>query len=452
MSSSRWKKELQAFPELRLNDLASEPLRLVLAALAERDGMPVADWLRLRLRSMAALAMPNAVRECLFAGNGRRGVGPAEPLDYVALSMPQEESDVPDDGCLWWAADMLEPDIKEAVARLQLQNLQSVKPGKGQHELWKTPVIDRGTTFARDDHRKVWHQQLVEQGPMRQRVRVTTTMQRRVERLLVDAPNFREATLFVLGQLALARRGGRELRIPPLLLAGPPAAGKTWWAEKLAKSLGLHCECITLPSVSASFEISGGTSQWYSGAPGQVIKAFLRTPNASPLFVLDELDKAVTDGRYPVAPTLLGLIDRSAAVRWRDEFYDQEFDVSRSLFIATANRPERIDSALRSRFRRIDVLAPKRSERASIVASVWQEHRSLNAEMRLPRALDDELVEILLDQFEDARQLMRLFDDGLGRAARRRGPLRLLPSDVGGRVAWLAASTAADTSTSPKPN
>lgn len=50
----------------------------------------------------------------------------------------------------------------------------------------------------------------------------------------------------------------------------------------------------------------------------------------APLFVLGELDKAVTDGRYPVAPTLLGLIDRSAAVRWRDEFYDQTYGVSRS--------------------------------------------------------------------------------------------------------------------------
>ena len=146
MSSYRWKKQLQGLPDIRLNDVASEPLRLVLAALAEHDGMSVQDWLNLRLRSMAALAMTHDVRECLFAGNGQRGFGPAEPVDYAALSMPQDENDVPDDACWWWAADMLEPDVNAAVARLQLQRGQPVKPGKGQHELWKTPVIDRRTT------------------------------------------------------------------------------------------------------------------------------------------------------------------------------------------------------------------------------------------------------------------------------------------------------------------
>ena len=65
-------------------------------------------------------------------------------------------------------------------------------------------------------------------------MRVTPRMVRAVERMLTDAPNLREPTLFVLGQLALALRGHRELRLPPMLLVGPPAAGRTWWAEQLA--------------------------------------------------------------------------------------------------------------------------------------------------------------------------------------------------------------------------
>ena len=85
-------------------------------------------------------------------------------------------------------------------------------------------------------------------GPDRDIVRVTARLVRRVEQLLVDAPNVREATLFILGQLALSHRNRGELRLPPILLVGPPAAGKTWWAQQLAEALGVHCEFIALPA------------------------------------------------------------------------------------------------------------------------------------------------------------------------------------------------------------
>lgn len=439
MDPVSWKKELATLPPIDFNRVASEPVRLVLAGLAERDGLPIEKWLDLRLRSMAAMAMPTTMRESIYEHMTRMHRGLSSTIDYPALSMPQYADDVPSDTCFWFGVNLLGSEIRAVLKRSREQQAKAGTASKGEHLLWRKPTIDRTQEFARDDRRAHWGKTLTDMGPYRKIVRVTSAMQRRVEQLLIDAPNCKEATLFVLGQLALARRSGRELKIPPLLLVGPPAAGKTWWAERLGLALRLHCECITLPSVTASFELSGGSRQWYSGTPGQIAKAFLRTDQASPLFVLDEIDKAPSENRYPVAASLLGLIDRSAAVRWRDEFFDQEFNVSRALFIATANYPERMDAALRSRFRRIDVRAPIRSERASMIASVWREYRSLSAGVRLPRSLTQEVVDTLVDQFQDARQLLRLFDDALGRAARRPGPLRILPSDVGGPPAWLAA-------------
>jgi ATP-dependent Lon protease len=316
---------------------------------------------------------------------------------------------------------------------------QQALPTRGRHVLWRAHPTDTAKVYLKDDPRHQWNKQLQDMGPSRDIVRVTSAMVRRVEQLLIDAPNLREATLFVLGQMALARRGQCELRLPPLLLAGPPAAGKTWWAEQLAKALGVHSEVITLPSMSASFELAGGSAQWRNGTPGYIARSFLRTPLASPLFVLDEIDKPIQDNSYPVAPVLLGLIDRSSAARWRDEFFDLDFDVSRSIFVATANKPEKMDPALRSRFRRIDVCAPTRSERVAMVSSVWRQYRATRADLHLQKELPTDVIDLLAQKIDDARHLMRVLDEALGRAARRRGRLKLIAADVGGPVVRLAA-------------
>ena len=80
----------------------------------------------------------------------------------------------------------------------------------------------------------------------------------------------------------------------------------------------------------------------------------------------------------------------------------------------------------------IDVRVPNRSERAALIASIWRHYRTLRSDLRLPTALGTEVIDVFAKQFQDARQMLRLFDDGFGRAARRRGPLRLLAADVGG--------------------
>lgn len=79
----------------------------------------------------------------------------------------------------------------------------------------------------------------------------------------------RSATASRAEPSALVQRYGGEFRVPPILLVGPPAAGKTWWAEQIAEAPGVRCEFIALPSVSASFERSGGCPQWYTAMPGR---------------------------------------------------------------------------------------------------------------------------------------------------------------------------------------
>lgn len=435
MSRTRWKEQLKDLPALSLGELASDPLRLLFAGLAHRDGLQLKEWLDLRLRSLAVMALPTEARnevlcQHIFDVLGVR----THEIDYAALSSPSCKSDVPDDQCLWQGVFALANEVDAAIGAFRLQRSQAAQDGRRrrQHRLWQAPIHDRPKSFGASDGKQLWHKQLNTMGQDRNLVRVTARSIRCVEQLLLDAPNFREPTLFVLGQLALVQRRRGELRLPPILLVGPPAAGKTWWAQQVAEALGVHCEFVALPSVSASFELTGGNAQWKTAMPGRIVRTFLQTQLASPVFVLDEIDKTIAHNSYPVAPTLLGLVDRVSSAHWRDEFFDMEFDVSRSVFIATANYPNQIDAALRSRFRRIDVRGPNRSERAALIASIWRHYRKLRSDLWLPTALGPEVIEVLAEQFQDARQTLRLFDDGLGRAARRRGPLRLFPADVGG--------------------
>jgi len=435
MSRTRWKEQLKDLPALSLSDMASDPLRLLLAGLAHREGLRLREWMDLRLRSLAVMALPTQARNLVLGEHifDVRGVR-AHEIDYAALSSPSGKSDVPDDQCLWQGVLAIANEVDAALQTYRLEPSQAAQNRRRrQHRLWQAPIHDRPKSFGSSDGKQLWHKQLNAMGPDRNLVRVTARSLRRVEQLLLDAPNFREATLFVLGQLALALRRRGELRLSPILIVGPPAAGKTWWAQQLAEALGVHCEFVVLPSVSASFELAGGTAQWLTAMPGRIVRTFLQTPLASPMFVLDEVDKTIAHNSYPVAPTLLGLVDRVTSAHWRDEFFDMEFDVSKSVFIATANYPNQIDAALLSRFRRIDVRGPNRSERAALIASIWRHYRKLRSDLRLPTALGPEVIDVLAELFQDARQILRLFDDGLGRAARRRGPLRLLAADVGGK-------------------
>src|SRR5690606_40149465 len=126
------------------------------------------------------------------------------------------------------------------------------------------------------------------------------------------------------------------------------------------------------------------------------------------------------------------LLERESARHWRDEFFDMEFDVSRAIVIATANRPQDMDPALRSRFREVAVGRPARDDLPALIRSAWTRHRSQHPGLKLPRVLPDEAIAGLAEGFTSIRGLQRTFEDAVARAARRPGRLRLLASDLAG--------------------
>lgn len=422
MRIDRVHRLLDALPELPVR---STHVHALIVLAAHRAGLDPLAWLNTRIAALAEASLDDAddgkaVENLFFQLAGTRPFPDArQTLTRLAVRLPRERFD----------------DVLSAAASAPtLPPPTPLRDVLGARRVLTLYDPRRVRAAPKEEDRKGWFERLAHSGHEREIPRVRSAQLKAVERLSEDAPNLREPADFVLGQLAAARRRG-ALALPPILLVGPPAAGKTWWAERLAAALCVPSTLIAMPGVTASWELSGGSASWNSSQPGRFVRTLLSTRSASVVFVLDEIEKS-SPGNYNPAPVLLHLLERANAKAWRDEFFDTEFDLSRAIVIATANRPELMDSALRSRFREFHVEAPRRSERAPIIESVWRQFRR-DAALRLPATLPEAVVAHLADTFTDARAVQRAFDAALGRASLRPGRLQLLPADFGAPAAQL---------------
>lgn len=412
---------LDALPELPVR---STHVHALIVLAAHRAGLDPLTWLGTRIAALAEADLLDddgkSFETLFFRLTGAQPYPDArQTLTRLAARLPRERFDD-----VLSAAALAPPPPPPTPLRDAL----------GSKRVLTLYDPSRVRPVPKDEDRKVWFERLGRSGHEREIPRVQVRQLQAVERLREDAPNLREPTEFILGQLATARRRG-SLALPPILLVGPPAAGKTWWAERLAEALGIPATVIAMPGVTSSWELSGSAASWGNAQPGRFVRTLIDTRSASPIFVLDEIEKT-SPGNYDPAPVLLHLLERASAKAWRDEFFDTEFDLSRAIFIATANRPELMDPALRSRLREFRVQAPRRSERASIIESVWRQFRR-DAALRLPATLPEAVVAHLADTFTDARAVQRAFDAALGRASLRPGRLHLLPADFGAPAAQL---------------
>lgn len=396
-------------PGFELEKLVTEPEKALVALLAYREGLTVDAWLRQRL--LEGL---------------QKGINEQFP-DLTRHAKPIIGFDSQVEICL----NRLTQPTREALNALLVP-----RPEPNMHCLWKGTI--ESSKGYRDEAKRDWESRLARQGPYREYLRPTHAQLRAVERIGREAPNLAEVTDYLLSQLRLARRSRLGLRhAPRVLLIGPPAAGKTWWAEQVADALDIPCNFISLANVTANFELSGGSTQWQSGKPGRIVRSFMGTKSASPLIVLDEIDKALRTNNYPTADSLLDLVERSSATRWYDEFYSRSFDVSSAILIATANEADRIDVPLRSRFQTFHVKAPRADQRLAMVRSVWRSYRRMRHDLILPRTLDEAVVTQIAQRAEDAREVMRELDRALANASDRSGRIRITVTDLRARMASL---------------